>query len=67
MRKELKRSYQDWPPRKGISHERIPHYCKKADEWRCMINGIDGKYEERSGLYFVMSEFSYLFSSSVNM
>lgn len=55
MRKELKPWYQKWPRKKGISAEKIPHYAKRAGEWRCKV----GKYEERGDLEWVMAEFTF--------
>lgn len=52
MRKQLKRWYKEWPPRKGQSGEKVPHYCKSAREWRCRI----GKYEIRGNIEAVFEE-----------
>ena len=52
MRKQLKRWYKEWPPRKGQSGEKVPHYCKSAREWRCRI----GKYEARGNIESVFEE-----------
>ena len=52
MRKQLKRWYKEWPPRKGQSGEKVPHYCKSAREWRCRI----GKYETRGNIEAVFEE-----------
>jgi len=59
MRKELKYTYSKWPPKKGVSCEKIPHFCKKSNEWRCMVKGFDDKnYEERGPIEWVMAEFA---------
>ena len=52
MRKQLKRWYKEWPPSKGQSGEKAPHYCKSAREWRCRI----GKYETRGNIEAVFEE-----------
>lgn len=52
MRKQLKRWYKEWPPRKGQSGEKIPHYCKNSHDWRCKI----GKYETRGNIETVFEE-----------
>lgn len=54
MRKELKYGYKQWPLKKGISAEKIPHYAKKAGEWRFNI----GEHEVRGELELVMGEFA---------
>ena len=60
MREDLKKwKHNFWgEPRKGQSSERVPHYCKKAKEWRCTMDGYEGrKYEARGNIELVMSEF----------
>lgn len=52
MRKQLKRWYKEWPPRKGQSGETVPHYCPKSREWRCRI----GKNEVRGSIEIVFEE-----------
>ena len=52
MRKQLKRWYQEWPPRKGQSGEKVPHFCKTANEWRCMT----GNSETRGNIEHVLEE-----------
>lgn len=58
MRKELKYGHNRWSPNKGVSSEKIPHFCKKSNEWRCTVKGFDDKYyEERGSIEWIMSEF----------
>ncbi len=61
MREDLKNWKVYWPEngRKGQSSESVPHYCRKANEWRCMVEGCYGhRYEERGALEYVMGEFT---------
>ena len=48
----MKRWYQEWPPRKGQSGEKVPHFCKKTNEWRCMT----GNSETRGNIEYVLEE-----------
>jgi len=62
MREDLKK-WKSWgpgKPRKGQSGEKVPHYCKKANEWRCMVSYPWGgrNYEERGDIEYVMGEFA---------
>ena len=60
MRENLKKwkNHFGGEPRKGQSSESVPHYCKKAKEWRCTMDGYEGrKYEARGNIELVMSEF----------
>ena len=61
--REDKKTWKVWQygkPHKGQSGEKVPHYCKKASEWRCMVkySWTERNYEERGELDYVMEEFS---------
>lgn len=61
--REDKKTWRVWhygKPHKGQSGEKVPHYCKKANEWRCMVSypWTERNYEERGDIEYVMGEFS---------
>ena len=39
--------------------EYIPSFCKKKKEWKCTIDFLNGKQEERGCIEYVMGEFSF--------
>ena len=55
-----RKTYSPGMPRKGQSSEKVPHYCKKANEWRCMVSypWAERAYEERGDIEYVMGEFA---------
>lgn len=59
MRKD-KKTWRYGKPHKGQSSEKVPHYCKRSKEWRCMVDypWAESNYEERGTLEYVMAEFS---------
>ena len=59
MRKD-KKTWRYGKPHKGQSSEKVPHYCKRANEWRCMVDypWAERNYEERGDIEYVMGEFS---------
>ena len=61
--REDKKTWKTWQygkPHKGQSAEKVPHYCTRANEWRCMVDypGAERKYEERGDIEYVMGEFT---------
>ena len=55
-----RKTYSPGMPRKGQSSEKVPHYCKKANEWRCMVSNpwAEREYEEQGNIEYVMGEFT---------
>ena len=46
------------PFSKGQVYARLPHYCRRIKEWKCLVNSFSIQREESGSFEYVMAEFS---------